>query len=129
MGLALDDLEFRGLVGEADWGPVELQRMEQQYFGQNGVTEILGGRGGQDLELPWWVDDSFASAASLRTYIREIEAEYGKHGTLTYTGASSFTLPHVTFVELRLITGAMSPTGTATGWWAEARLKFRSLQP
>lgn len=129
MGLSLGDLEFRGLVGEPDWGAVELRRLEQQYFGQNGATEIIGGTGCQDVDLPWWIDDSFNSAADLRTYIRQIERQYGKHGTLTYTGPSSFTLERATFIELKLTSGPMSPTGTATGWWAQARLKFRSLQP
>jgi hypothetical protein len=129
MGLSLGNLEFRGLVGEPTWGPVEFRRLEQQYFGQNGATEIVGGRGGQDIDLPWWIDDFFPSAASLRTYIRLVELQYGKHDTLTYTGESSFALERTTFLELRLTSGPMQPTGTATGWWAQARLKFRSLQP
>lgn len=129
MGLSLDNLAFLGLVGEPVWGEVELRRLEQQYFGQNGATEIVGGFGCQEVELPWWIDDSFASAAALRTYIDSVVKQTGKHGTLTYTGASSWTLLRATMLAPRLETSIMSPTGTATGWWARARLKFRSLQP
>lgn len=128
--LTHEGFSFRGIHSSPNPGALEVQKIDEAYFGQNGSRQIWGGVVGQEYRFVWWIDDSFANAAAVRAHINEAYDQLGLSGTLTFVDANeTLTLLHTVFENLQWIEGPFQPTGTASGWWAKYELLFRCLRP
>ena len=97
MALSLAGFPFNGNIGELKFSPPTHKRRVTSFFGVDGVSEIDGGIGEQEITTDVWLFNNYTTDDALTAAITAIQTQIGLHGTLTETGTLSRTFEHVTF--------------------------------
>jgi hypothetical protein len=140
MTVKFNGIEIKGTHGLASEGPVELFARRTHFYGLQGMSEIIGGRGGRPLSVDIWMHDEYTNLSDLKTVLVALDKRIGEYGTLeiidTPETDDNTDYQQVTFLGLeRLPLGNRNDTGplkdTAEtvdgGWFQNGRLHFMQL--
>lgn len=114
--------------------PYALQTYRTHFFRVNGVSEILGGRGGRPLEFPILLHNRWPSRQALETYIDNTLqlVLFGRNGEIDYRDGDRVVPPYknCTFhgFEMEGTGPLLDVAGTLDGgWFCYGRLLFFQL--